>query len=141
MATRLFITKELKSSKQQNMANCLNYLYYFRRYNIKSTTTNWVCYEKNCNASITTSNEDEVIKINNKNIKEFNEDLNQILTSSHEHDPQSQAYIDSLVELSILKLEAQTSTKSLSELYTNVQSKLLPKHGLEEVAEKSKSKS
>ena len=51
MGTRLFISKEIKSTKQNDMANFLYFLYYLRRFYSKSNSNNWICSENECNAS------------------------------------------------------------------------------------------
>ena len=61
--SRLYITKDVKTSRANQFANCLNYLYYHKQHNEKSQTDRWCCTYKSCFASITTNNEDEVIKI------------------------------------------------------------------------------
>jgi len=86
---RLFITKDISTTKDRKLANCLNYLYYHKLFNEKSNTNRWTCTNRNCFASITTNHEDEIIKI------------------GQHHGPQQEIYIDTLQSLNNLKLQAQ----------------------------------
>lgn len=38
MSARLFITKDLATTKEKQLANCVNYLYYLKKFNEKSNT-------------------------------------------------------------------------------------------------------
>jgi hypothetical protein len=115
MSSRLFITKDIKSPKDNQLANCMNYLYYHKLYNPKSNTDRWICTNKKCYASITTNNLNEVIKI--KGLK-LEEDASQQLTKSHDHEAQEQIYIDNIQSLNNLKIQAKQKTaSSLSTIY------------------------
>jgi hypothetical protein len=89
--SRLFITKDLTSTKDKQLANCLNYVYYHKQFNSKSNTDRWTCSNKKCFASITTNNLNEIIKI--KGLK-LEEDASQQLINSHDHPAQEQIYIE-----------------------------------------------
>jgi hypothetical protein len=67
---RLFITDDLITTKDEKYANCLNYLYYIKQFNEKSKTTRWTCPQKKCFASITTTEDKEIIKINGNKCEE-----------------------------------------------------------------------
>ena len=79
--SRLYITRDLLTTRDKNYANCLNYLYYQKEFNEKSKTTRWSCTKSDCFSSITTNMEDEIIKIKDRKLLE---DASEQLKSSHE---------------------------------------------------------
>jgi hypothetical protein len=52
---------------------------------------------------------------------------------SHDHEPQQKIYIDALQSSNNLKIQSATKTITLSSLYNEEQTKLVQKHGVEEL--------
>jgi hypothetical protein len=129
--SRLYITKDLATTKEKQLANCLNYLYYLKKFNEKSNTTRWTCKLDTCHASITTSKDDEVAKINGQKLDTSLEPVEQ-LKNSHGHGPQDEMYIDTLKSLNNLKIIAKERvTSSLSSIYNEEQTRLIEKYGVD----------
>ncbi len=131
MSGRLFKNKDLATTKENQLANCVNYLYYLKKFNEKSNTTRWTCKQDTCHASITTNQDDEVVKISGQKLESSLEPVEQ-LKNSHGHGPQNEMYIDTLKTLNSLKINAkERTTSSLSSIYNEEQTRLIEKYGVD----------
>ena len=98
---KIKISREIKTSKCEEQALCENYLYYKKRFNKKINSTYWQCKDKQCNASLTTSSDNTVQKVNGKKLLSH-EPMR--ITETHEHGP---------IKSDILKLKEQMSKQNL----------------------------
>jgi hypothetical protein len=132
MTTRLCINKDIITRKDKKIANCLNFLYYHKKCNLKSKTNRWTCTFEKCFGSITTNHEEEIVKINGIKLED---DPRQQLIKSHKHEPHEEIYIDTIQSLHNLKVQVrQKTTSSLSSIYNQEQNKLIQKYGKEYLA-------
>jgi len=88
-----------------------NFQYYFKTES-KNGDKRWVCNKTNCNASITTSPNDEIVKINGKFII-----YAEPVESSHKHMSYDESEIRKLLVFENLKTKATNETGSVLKMF------------------------
>ncbi len=117
------ISKNIKTSKNEEQALCENYLYYKKRYNEKSKTTYWQCTVKGCNGTITTLADDTVQKVNGKKI--LNHDP-MVIIQTHEHAQMMEDVVKLKEQMTNLNIRVLTEVdKPISQIFQEEQANFI----------------
>jgi hypothetical protein len=134
------------TSKNRKCVVIMNYLYYHKRFNETSVTTNWVCSEEKCSASITTDSDFKVSKnvFYIKNVKYYSIDglikvikLNgkkvvsvELVSESHPtHQPLNDIDLLCMDFKQQLKEKVKDGSKSIREHYNDAQTEFIKSIG------------